>query len=111
MTFSEFVLGHTTSRERVLLLLAVPTAFLLGIWAGIWMVPPEAFAPSFTTTETSARGAEVTTAAFRPVPTYLPVLSLLVVGFSAFFAYRAYRLDEKCRDDTDPETDADGRDR
>lgn len=78
------VLSRLTDREQIIILLTASTAFVAGIWVGIWLIPSAALDVPMNT---RYHGPEmIQTPAYQPVPTYLPVLSILVLVVAVFVA-------------------------
>ena len=93
----------TTVRDRILLLVVVPVAFVLGLWVGVWSVPPEAFDAAMQTTNPAPGGGESTRLHYRPVPTWTPFMSGMVVVAGALLAWREWRMDSRWRDEREAE--------
>jgi hypothetical protein len=62
-----------SDREKALALLAGVSAFVLGVWAGVWVVPDAALDVPTVDTPRDPR------IAFKPVPTWLPFMSALAL--------------------------------
>lgn len=79
---------HLTRREQSLGLIVAALALTVGIWIGVWLVPTAALdVPTNTYYE---NGEIVRQLAYQPVPTYLPVASVLLVGITAYGSLAIY---------------------
>jgi hypothetical protein len=76
------------SRERAILSVSSTVSLVVGLWAGHWLVPAEAFARHITYNATYSDGLR---AHYMPTNRILPLLSLLILGIGAWYAYRSLR--------------------
>lgn len=72
-----------TKREKSIALLTASVALIVGVWIGVWSVPTAALD---VPTDTSYYGGEVDRdLLYQPVPTGLPIMSLLVPGLAVLY--------------------------
>ncbi|GGC52322.1 hypothetical protein [Haloferax sulfurifontis] len=82
------LLNRFTDREKILTTLSASTMFVTGVWVGVWIVPSAALDVPMNSHFDGRQ--MVNTPAYQPVPTYLPVLSILVVVFALYAANHFY---------------------
>lgn len=73
-----------TTEELQIVIVTAAVAFTAGIWAGVWLIPDAAL--SVPTDVSYSGGGTVRNIAFQPVPTYLPILSVTLIGLAAYGA-------------------------
>lgn len=88
-----------TDRDKSIITFCTFTGWALGVWNGIFLVPDAAL-----TVPKRVENGE-TLIAYQPVPTWLPLITLLVLGGAAYFAYVFATRDD---DGEDVEHDDDG---
>ncbi|WP_018258881.1 hypothetical protein [Halomicrobium katesii] len=82
-----------TDREKSIVAVTAAASFVIGFWAGLWSVPVQALdIPIKTAFE---NGETVYTAAYRPVPTSLPYVTIFVPLLAIAYVYRDRLLDEE----------------
>lgn len=90
MTESDTSKGYLSSRERALIIATGTLMFVLGMWVGLFLVPAEALAYPITGTDTTGDGITYEKY-FHPVPTYLPLLTVIIVLAGLYAAYTQVR--------------------
>jgi hypothetical protein len=71
-------------RERALITATASASLVIGLWAGHWLVPAEAFADHITYNSSYSNGLQ---SHYRPTAKLLPLLSLLIISLGAFYSY------------------------
>ena len=81
-----------TRREAAMLPVTVVVSLVAGMWFGIWLMPARSLN---VPVDVSMRGGEaVYSAAYTPVPTELPVLSVVLVFLSLYASWSLYTREE-----------------
>ncbi|MDS0276452.1 hypothetical protein NDI85_01370 [Halomicroarcula sp. S1AR25-4] len=82
---TELNLSH---REKSLVVVTAAVTFVVGFWAGLWSVPPQALDVPLEVAQNS--GETVYVPAYRPVPGSLPAVSVVIplIGFAYAFRDR-----------------------
>jgi hypothetical protein len=81
-------MSRFSDREKALILLSGVTLFTLGVWAGVWIVPDAAL--DVPVVDSPGRGPHL---AFQPVPTWLPLMSVLALLGATYGAHVILRDD------------------
>ena len=82
---------NLTERELAIIALALAGGFVVGLWAGLWMLPAEAL--DVPTHERDSGGQTTYSPAFYPVPTSYFTATLLVPLAAAWYAHVKTRDD------------------
>ena len=85
-----------TDREKAIVAIAAAAGVVVGLWAGLWMLPAEALA--VPTHESESGGTTTTSPAFYPVPSTFFGVTLLVPAAAIWFAYVKTRDDDEIDD-------------
>ena len=83
-----------TDREKVAIAAAASVSVMIGIWIGVWSVPVEGLSVP-TDTHVDSTGATHLTPAYRPVPTSLPIMTVLLPAISVYSAYQIWIVDDE----------------
>ncbi|QGA81094.1 hypothetical protein [Halomicrobium sp. LC1Hm] len=75
-----------SEREKSLVVATAAVTFVVGFWAGLWSVPPQAFDVPMTASQEA--GETAYSLAYRPVPTSLPLVSVAVPAIAVLYLYR-----------------------
>jgi len=86
---SESPFFWTTPRERAIAIAAATGALIVGVWLGVFIVPSEALIEPVAGDGTGDGMSKN----FHPVPTRLPVFSLILLGIGAYSAWYQVRPD------------------
>jgi len=87
----------TTPRERGIAIGAATVGLVSGAWLGLWSIPEAALHPMVVENQTAMDGSTQLSKSFQPVPSFFPLLSVLVLGVGLWVA----RLVARDRDETD----------
>ena len=89
-----------SDRNKAVALASGVVSYVAGMWTGVWSVPTRAL--DVPTSTQFVGGQMEYSAAYQPVPTWLPIASLLVIGIGFLAARRiAERDDDLELDDID----------
>ena len=75
-----------TEREKSLVVVTAAITFVIGFWAGLWSVPAQALDVPMTASREA--GETIYSLAYRPVPTSLPVVSVVLPAIATLYLYR-----------------------
>jgi len=89
-----------TQREKALILFTAVVALISGIWFGLTLVPVEALdIPTNTRNDTLSP-------AYYPVPTYLPIVTVISVFGAAWFSYSLANYEPDDENNGSPDGDS-----
>jgi len=81
-------------RDKMAIVVTASISVMLGLWIGVWSVPVEALSVP-TDTNPDGNGGLHVTPAYRPVPTWLPFVTVVFPALCIFGAYQyLYQNDE-----------------